>query len=275
MTSSARPASTPDYGPRRLTVELTNRCNLHCSYCLRDEDALHHDHAAFLPVDLFARAIGDARELMGIEQVMFTGGEPTLHPRFGDIIAAVADQSLKCSFVTNGWHFDRVWPLVSERRETVTHVAFSLDGVTREAHDRWRGAGSFVRVVRAFSRCWAGGFPFKVKVVVRRDTAPQLEGLAIFAARLGAAGLSFAHVMPTSTGLDETSSLSLEERAVAEREIAQLARILRIPVGIDVGYCNMSVALPPASRRSGNIDYRESALLQSSVSGRAGSRPCR
>ena len=28
-----------DYGAPRLIVELTNICNLHCSYCLRDEDA--------------------------------------------------------------------------------------------------------------------------------------------------------------------------------------------------------------------------------------------
>ena len=269
MKDSARPLSLPDYGPRRLTVELTNVCNLHCSYCLRDEDALHHDPAAFLPVDLFERAIGDARELMGIEQIMFTGGEPTLHPRFGDIIAAVANQSLKCSFVTNGWHFDRVWPLVTGRRETVTHVAFSLDGVSRETHDRWRGEGSFDRLVRAFSRCWAAGFPFNVKVVVRRDTVPQLERLAVFAARLGAARVSFAHLMATSTGLDAASPLTLEERAAAEREIAQLARILKIPVGIDVGYYNTSDA-PPCSALSGvsgNINYRGQLSLCCNLSG--------
>ena len=74
----------PDYGPRRLTVELTNVCNLHCSYCLRDEEALYHNPANFLAVDLFARAATSARDLMAIEHVMFTGGEPTLHPRFGE-----------------------------------------------------------------------------------------------------------------------------------------------------------------------------------------------
>ena len=106
----------PDYGPRRLTVELTNICNLHCSYCLRDEDALYHSPADFLSVELFARIARDARDSMGIEQVMFTGGEPTLHPDFGKLLAAVAALDLKCSFVTNGWHFERVWPLLSEHR---------------------------------------------------------------------------------------------------------------------------------------------------------------
>ena len=92
---------------------------------------------------------------MGIEQVTFTGGEPTLHRDFGAILAAVAELSLSCSFVTNGWHFERMWPLLVEHRHAITHVSFSLDGATREAHDRWRGRGSFDRVVRAFTRCWA------------------------------------------------------------------------------------------------------------------------
>ena len=79
MTIAPSQPRSPDYGPRRLTVELTNVCNLHCSYCLRDEDALYHSPANFLPVDLFARIARDARDVMGIEHVMFTGGEPTLH----------------------------------------------------------------------------------------------------------------------------------------------------------------------------------------------------
>src|SRR5882672_8022790 len=112
MNLTSQKTSSPDYGPRRLTVELTNICNLHCSYCLRDEDALYHTPANFLSIDLFSRIARDARELMGIEQVMFTGGEPSLHPDFGKILAAVGALDLQCSFVTNGWHFERIWPLL-------------------------------------------------------------------------------------------------------------------------------------------------------------------
>ena len=274
MAATPSKTATPDYGPRRLTVELTNICNLHCSYCLRDEDALYHDPANFLPVDLLTKVARDARDLMGIEQVMFTGGEPTLHPHFGGILSAVAALGLKCSFVTNGWHFERVWPLLVENREAVTHVAFSLDGATAEAHDRWRGAGSFDRVVRAFSRCWANQFPFNVKVGIRRDTVPQLQELAIFAARMGAAGLSFAHIMPTSIDVEDASALTLEERAEAEREIAALARIFRMRIGIDVGYYNTDLVAPCSALIgvSGNVNYRGHLSLCCNLSGFRGSK---
>jgi MoaA/NifB/PqqE/SkfB family radical SAM enzyme len=268
-SSTPSTPSAPDYGPRRLTVELANVCNLHCSYCLRDDDALHHDPALFLPVDLFARILRDAREVMGIEHIVFTGGEPTLHRQFGDILAAVAELSLTCSVVTNGWHFERVWPALVEYRRTVTHVAFSLDGTTRETHDRWRGKGSFERLVRACSRCWASGFPFNLKVGIRRDTAPDLERFAIFAARMGAEGLSFAHLMPTSNVVAESLALTLEERAAAEREIAVLARIFKMPIGIDVGYYNTARVAPcsPLAGVSANVNYRGQLSLCCNLSG--------
>jgi MoaA/NifB/PqqE/SkfB family radical SAM enzyme len=262
-------APHPDYGPRRLTVELTNVCNLHCSYCLRDDDALHHQPANFLPVDLFARIAREAREAMGIAQVAFTGGEPTLHRQFGEILAAVADLGLTCSFVTNGWHFARVWPLIAAHRGAVSHVSFSLDGTTRDAHDRWRGRGSFERVVQAFSRCWAGGLPFSVKVGVRRDTVPDLERFAIFAARMGAARLSFSHVMPTSAGVADASALSIDERDAAQRAIAGLARIIRMPIALDVGYYDTTHRVPcsPLAGASANVDYRGRLTLCCNLSG--------
>ena len=269
MTAAPENPAAQDYGVRRLTVELTNICNLHCSYCLRDEDALYHTPANFLPVDLFARIAAGARDAMGVEHIMFTGGEPTLHRQFGDIVAAVAGLSLTCSFVTNGWHFARVWPLLAAHRGTVTHVSFSIDGTTPESHDRWRGKGSFERVVQGFSRCWASAFPFQVKVGIRRDTVPHLEQFALFAARMGAAGLSFAHVMPTSIDVADASALTLEERAAAEREIALLARIFKMRIGIDVGYFNVARESPCSALNgvSANVNYRGQLSLCCNLSG--------
>ena len=245
------------FGPKRLTIELTNICNLHCSYCLRDEDALYHSPATFFSPDLLNIILAQARELMGITAVVFTGGEPTLHPQFSRILEISAANGLKISFVTNGWHFDRVWPSVLAHRDSIAHVAFSLDGVTADTHDAWRGRGSFERVVQAFSRCFVSNIPFAVKVGIRRDTIQDLEQIAIFAARLGASSLNFSHIMPTSSDVEEASALSYEEREQADQEIANLSRIFKMKIGIDVGYHNLDVS-PPCSALAGvsaNIDY--------------------
>jgi sulfatase maturation enzyme AslB (radical SAM superfamily) len=259
-----------DYGPRRLSVELANICNLHCTYCFRSDDNLYSSHAEFFPIELLRRVVGEARDAAKITRVNFTGGEPTLHPSFAETLRVIGDAGLTVSFVTNGWHFDRVWPAIQANRAAVSHVAFSLDGVTRESHDQWRGKGSFDRLVRAFSRCYVSKLPFGIKIVIRRDLLEQLEQIAVFAARMGAASLQFVHVMPTSSGVAEDSALSLEEQRVAEEEIAILARIFKMNIGIDVGYYNVDEQRPPCAplaATSMNIDYRGRLSLCCNLSG--------
>jgi sulfatase maturation enzyme AslB (radical SAM superfamily) len=259
-----------DYGPRRLSVELANICNLHCSYCFRSDENLYSSRAEFFPIDLLRRVVGEARDAANITRVNFTGGEPTLHPSFAETLQLIGEAGLTVSFVTNGWHFDRVWPAIQANRAAVSHVAFSLDGVTRESHDQWRGKGSFDRLVRAFSRCYVSKLPFSIKIVIRRDLVDQLEQIAIFAARMGAASLHFVHVMPASTVVAEHSVLTLAEQRVAEEEIAILARIFKMDIGIDVGYYNVDEQRPPCAplaATSMNIDYRGRLSLCCNLSG--------
>lgn len=170
-------------GAPKITVELTNICNLHCSYCLRDEDALYHTKANYLPLDVLRDAIKGARAAYGLEIVTFTGGEVTLHPQFREAIELVAAEGLRVDFVTDGWHFDKVYKALLDNRATIAKVAFSLDGATAEAHDRWRGKGSFARVIRAVTRCYMHDIPFIIKAGLRRDVVPQLEQIVLLAAR--------------------------------------------------------------------------------------------
>jgi len=259
-----------DYGPRRLSVELANICNLHCSYCFRSDDNLYSSHAEFFSLDLLQRVVTEAHDVANVTRINFTGGEPTLHPQFAETLQLIGDAGLMVSFVTNGWHFERIWPALQANRAAVSHVAFSLDGVTREDHDRWRGNGSFDRLVRAFTRCYMSQLSFAIKIVIRRDLMDQLEQIAIFAARMGAASLNFVHVMPTSSAVADDSTLSLEEQRAAEQEIAILARIFKMNIGIDVGYYNVDETRPPCAPLAGvsmNIDYRGRLSLCCNLSG--------
>jgi sulfatase maturation enzyme AslB (radical SAM superfamily) len=259
-----------DYGPHRLSVELANICNLHCSYCFRSEDNLYNNHAEFFPLELLGRIVSEARTAAHITHVNFTGGEPTLHPQFAQILETIGAADLQASFVTNGWHFERVWPALSNNRPAISHVAFSMDGIDRETHDRWRGNGSFERLIRALTRCYMSQLPFAIKIVVRRDLVDQLEQIAIFAARMGAAALNFVHVMPTSSGFENDLALNRDEQRAAEEEIAILARIFKLNISIDVGYYNIDEQRAPCSPLAGksmNVDYRGRLSLCCNLSG--------
>lgn len=258
------------YGAQRLSVELANICNLHCAYCLRDEDALYHNAASFFSVDLLRRIAREGREALGITHISFTGGEPTLHPDFAGAVAAVVNEGLTTSMITNGWHFERAWPVLREHQQHVTHISFSFDGATREQHDRWRGDGSFVRLIRALSRCRMAGLPFHIKMGIRRDTVDHLEEIAVFAARMGADILTFSHLLPTGAAIENDLALTFDEQAAADREVAELARIFKMRVTLDVGYYNLDVDQPPCSALAGvsaNVNYRGHLSLCCNLSG--------
>jgi MoaA/NifB/PqqE/SkfB family radical SAM enzyme len=271
---SNRPATSAALPERKsISLELTNICNLRCSYCMRDEDALYHTPANFFPVELLRRIIRSAkRPECGFNSISFTGGEVTIHPRFREIVEAVREEGWHFSFVTNGWHFDRVYPVLLENRAALNVVAFSLDGATREAHDFWRGEGSFVRVVRAMTRCKMRGLPFIVKAPIRRDTVAHLQEFALFSARMGARALHFSHLLPTSSGAEDESGLPVEERQHAEQEIAVLSNIFKMEIGVAAGYYNLSPESPcnALSDRSANVDYLGRLSLCCNLSGYRG-----
>jgi hypothetical protein len=114
------------------------------------------------------------------------------------------------------------------------------------------------------------GLPFVIKIAIRRDLVDQLEQIAIFAARMGAAALNFVHVMPTSNDAQNDLALNRDEQRAAEEEIAILARIFKMKIGIDVGYYNLDVQRAPCAPLAGtsmNIDYRGRLSLCCNLSG--------
>jgi MoaA/NifB/PqqE/SkfB family radical SAM enzyme len=272
MINPPRPRFASDDDPHRLSIELTNICNLHCSYCFRDDEALYHTKAYYFPVDLLRRIMREARDTNGLSQVSFTGGEVTIHPRFKEIIECVKEEGFQASFVTNGWHFDRVLPTILANRDSVRSVAFSLDGATKEAHDGWRGAGSFERVIRAVTRCYIHKIPFVFKVGVRRDTVPQLEQIALLGARLGAAGVHFSHLLPTSSAGEDALSLTPEEKLNAEQEVGVLSNIFKMQIGMCIGFRDIDPSAPCSSLRgtSCNVDYLGRLSLCCNLSGYRG-----
>src|SRR5713101_1183958 len=145
----------------RIIIELTNRCNLRCQHCFEERHAATGD----LPVEIIEKVLREGRGC-GIEHVAFTGGEPTIHRQFGEIIRQVCVAGYTFSFVSNGMNFPQVYSLLLPHRQWFTGVTFSLDGAQEETHDRLRGTGSYRRVLRAASICVVKDLPFTFNAVL-------------------------------------------------------------------------------------------------------------
>src|SRR4051812_5153436 len=141
---------------QRIGIHLTDRCQLDCDHCSRDPG----DQPLDLPVELLPALLRDARDVYGLRHVSFTGGEPTLHPRFLDMLDMVAAEGAEWDMVTNGRRFARLLARCDERparRASLRSVSFSLDGATEACHDAIRGEGSYREVLASVAVALAAG----------------------------------------------------------------------------------------------------------------------
>ncbi len=207
-----------------------------------------------------------------IDHLAFTGGEPTIHNQFPEIIHRLCEEDYRFSFVSNGSNFRRIYPLLLLHRQNFRGVTFSLDGALEETHDRLRGQGSFRQVMRAASICVVKDLPFTLNMVLTTQNRGEVAEMVELAARLGSRGVRFGHLMSTHETAVRALDLSPSERREVEKEIWRLQKTTLVPVGMAPGYFSASPFFPcgPLELEEYNLDYRGNLTLCCHLSGYSG-----
>ena len=107
------------------------------------------------------------------------------------------------------------------------------------------------------SICMIEGVPFTINMVVTAHNRHQLEQMADSAARLGARGLRFGHLMPSPVTTLQGFDLSPMERKQVDAEIEVIKQKSPIAIGQAPGYHTTSpFPCAPLQMEELNIDYR-------------------
>ena len=105
----------------RIVIELTNRCNLSCQHCFTGR----HGGSDDLPVSILEKVLAEAHDL-GFDDITFTGGDPTLHRQFSQVLNLTSQAGYRFGFVTNGWNFAVVYPILRPYRDRLETI-FNAD----------------------------------------------------------------------------------------------------------------------------------------------------
>jgi MoaA/NifB/PqqE/SkfB family radical SAM enzyme len=161
---------------------ILTRCNLSCRHCYVNPD---QHGTRTLPMKTIAAWLGALAARHPGANVIFLGGEPTLHP---DLARAVKEARRlgygSVTVDTNGYLFHDILGKVSP--EEVDFFSFSLDGPTPEVNDPIRGEGSYETCVSGIRRAVSAGFGVSMIYTVSRL---NIEALPRMVPLLGSLGI--------------------------------------------------------------------------------------
>ncbi|WP_439676014.1 radical SAM/SPASM domain-containing protein [Embleya sp. MST-111070] len=148
-----------------LELEVTGRCQLFCDHCYA-ESGPAGTHGTMTAAD-WQTVISDAADL-SIRTVQFIGGEPTMHPAFGDLLGYALDRGLHVEVFSNLYRVgEQLWKLYAHERVTLATSYYS-DSSTQ--HDAITGRpGSYVRTRANIVEAIGRRIPLRVGIVRMRD----------------------------------------------------------------------------------------------------------
>lgn len=132
---------------------LTN-CNLACLHCYINKE--QHGKTT-LPIETIKAWLDVFAAKSKIANVVFLGGEPTLHPELYLAVKHAKKIGYKSVTVdTNGYLFNGFLSKIAP--DEIDYISFSLDGATRLTNDMIRGMGSYDRCISGIKESVSKGF---------------------------------------------------------------------------------------------------------------------
>ena len=139
-------------------LDLTNRCNMTCPVCFANANASGYLYEPdFETVRKMLQALRDQKPVAG-RIVQFSGGEPTIYPRFLDVLRMAKQMGFSHTQVaTNGLKFLSL-EFAEQCKEAGLHTLYlQFDGVCDDVYRRTRGESLWEKKLRAIENVKKAG----------------------------------------------------------------------------------------------------------------------
>lgn len=220
--------------PRRLVLEMTNRCNLNCVMCGRNAADFRPTQFETAWLEYFA-PVTDL-----VEEVTLMGwGEPTVHPDFVHFLSWAMEKGLRKYFCTNGMRLEQLTPALFEYHVDI--MAVSLDGAEAEMNTRIRRGSDFGRIIRSLEninrlRADRGlDYPYNNFVfTAMKQNLHQLPAMVRLAGDIGVDEVKAVFLTAFDASMEEQSLFYDMDRvrdvfAEAQEEAERLGVALKLP----------------------------------------------
>lgn len=190
--------------PLVVQFEVTHACNNDCIFC-------HNDlrRADWITLDTAKKVLDNLNE-NGVFQVIFTGGEPLLHPELLEMMSYAKKLDMEVGLITNG-------VLLEEIAEDLVNLALkniqvSILGYDISTHDALvKHPGSFIKAAKGISKLKNLGYTnINVNATLTKDNIMTVDKILQTAHQLGANSFTVTRYIPVNKN-DDVMMPSIEE----------------------------------------------------------------
>ena len=159
---------------------LTN-CNLSCRHCYINKEQHGKNTLPLKTINSWLDAFAEKKDSAN---VVFLGGEPTLHPDLFLAIKQARKKGFKSITIdTNGYLFNSILSKIGP--DEVDYISFSLDGATITTNDMIRGRGSYNKCLSGIKEAVSKGFSTSLIYTVSSVNINELCMMAPLLDKLG------------------------------------------------------------------------------------------
>jgi len=244
----------PSSYPLRAIIRLTYGCSNRCRFCRLDD---YRGVVGDLPFKEVIRKIALCRE-MGVQMVLFSGGEPTIRRDLLKICKACKAMGLAFGLITNGRMLSYQGYRQALLEAGMQYVHTSLHGADARTHNTIVQCRSFDDVLMALEGL-KGQCELHVNTVIVRQNIGQLFEITMLLSRFAPLTHKICLAEPRGLFLKNKDYLIVNPTEAANEAIKTVERSKEMGFGIDVEIEGFPLCQVPEEFQSGlkkhNIQY--------------------
>ena len=173
--------STRARAPHKVDLALTYTCNNLCPHCYNDPERFDMDSLATAEWKRILDTLAD----VGVPQVIFTGGEATVHPGLPELVAHANGLGQIVGLNSNGRKLGKGDYMRTLAAAGLDHVQITLESHLAEIHDAMVGARAFEHTVAGVRAALESGVHTITNSTITRLNAATIEDTVAFLHSLG------------------------------------------------------------------------------------------
>ena len=220
-------------GLKKLTVLLTHRCNQRCEFCFDASNILCKSENS----DISLRIIDQTIDLLNASfddvssfNITLSGGEPTMHPQFIEIVKLFSKSGFPITILSNGQTFADIDFMKNVLKYNIRNLQFSIEGATPDVHDIRVGCkGAWKKIICAIKNAQALGVFFVTNSTLTSKSISEMFSIIDLLDELEVQRMSISSTLPECTGRNYSVFLQYPDIVEIAERLTLYALTKRIP----------------------------------------------